>query len=322
MEYSNLENWNFFIILLIVLIVLILGIKKKNRILEMINLKKLNQKRYFNVILMSLGIFFIIFSLLGPQVFKRNKEVEKKGLDIYVCIDVSKSMLTEDIKPNRLLRAKESIQKLIDNLKGDRIAFLPFASSAYIQMPLTDDYDLGKMFLNVIDTNMMSGGGSNLESALDLANKSLEKASQGDKVILIFSDGEQHNKKAEEKAKELKEVSLYAIGIGTANGGLIPELNRDGQKIGWIKNNAGNVVTSRLHMENLKKITEITNGKIYVSTIAGDEISKIVNDILKLKRQKSKVEKVKVYMKLYQYFLGIGLVLFLLGYRYKWGFKK
>lgn len=317
MEYSNLKNWIFFVILIIVLVVFILGINKKNNILKMIKLENLNKKNYLNIILMSLGIFFLIFSLLGPQVFKRNKEIEKKGLDIYVCIDVSKSMLTEDIKPNRLLRAKESIQNLIDNLKGDRIAFLPFASSAYVQMPLTDDYDLAKMFLNVIDTNMMSGGGSNLAAALDLANKSLEKGSRGDKVILIFSDGEQHNKMAEEKAKELKNVSLYAIGIGTTNGGLIPELNQEGQKIGWIKNNAGNVVTSRLHMENLKEITKITNGKIYISTIGGDEITKIVNDILKLKREKSKVEKVKVYTKLYQYFLGLGLILFLLGYRYK-----
>jgi Ca-activated chloride channel family protein len=126
-------------------------------------------------VLIIAGLCFMVFSLMGPQRFQGFAEVKKTGMDIYVLIDTSKSMLVEDVQPNRISRAKKIIENILNNLKGDRIGFIPFSSGAYIQMPLTDDYQLAGMFLDVIDTNMIGGGGTNIGAAISLANDSFKR---------------------------------------------------------------------------------------------------------------------------------------------------
>ncbi|MGM0508417.1 MAG: VWA domain-containing protein [Fusobacteriota bacterium] len=309
MEFANLKNWIYILISIIGLFILIFGVRKRNKTLQLIGMEKYVENYFFRNLVMFLGIILITISLLGPQILKEEREIEKKSLDIYVLIDVSKSMLVEDVKPNRLKRAKSSIEELLNNLNGDRVGFIPFASSAYIQMPLTDDYDMSKMFLEVIDTKMMSSGGTDLDKALKLAQNSFQKSKGTDRAIIILTDGEIHDENPLETAKEI-DASFYKIAIGTKNGGLIPRLDDQGKQIGWITDENNNAVTSKLNLDILKKL----KGKLYRSTVTGDEIREVVKDILKLKREDTRREKIKVYNKLYQYFLGVGLLLFLIGY--------
>jgi Ca-activated chloride channel family protein len=266
---------------------------------------------------MTIAIGLIVFSLLGPQKLKGLTEVNRKGLDIYVLIDTSKSMLAEDIKPNRISRARKIVENIIDNLEGDRIGFIPFSSSAFVQMPLTDDYDLAKMFLKVIDTDMIGGGGSNVGTAISLADKSFDQTSSADKVVIVLSDGEEHDSNSLEVLKKINDDNLkvFTIGIGTDKGGLIPVYDPiTNDVIDYKKDQNGQPVMSKLNSDILKRLASSGDGAYYQSSLTGEEINSLINDIRYLKRDVLKTRKLKRYRLLYQYFLGAGILLFVLAY--------
>ena len=317
LEYKYPYNIMYIIIPIIVLVLFILGYRKKEKIL---NVLKINSKIDFKVIrivLMTLGLGLMVFSLLGPQTFKGFTEVNRKGLDIYVLIDTSKSMLAEDIKPNRISRAQKIVEDLIDNLDGDRIGFIPFSSAAYIQMPLTDDYQLAKMFLKVIDTDMIGGGGSNVGTAIKLADKSFDQTSSADKVVIVLSDGEEHDSESLDVLKQIndKQMKVFTIGIGSEKGGLIPIYDDSGEKrIDYKKDQSGQVVMSKLNPDTLKSLAATGKGTYYQSSLKGEEIDLLIKNIASLKRDTKGTEKIRRYKHLYQYFLGAGILLFLLAY--------
>jgi len=313
-EFSNTDNYIFFLIPILVLITLILAYQKRNTIIQALSFNIDYRFKVIKPTLMILGVILIAFSLLGPQILKGYQEVEKSGLDIYILIDTSKSMLAEDIKPNRLARTKKSIENLLNSLRGDRVGFIPFASDSYVQMPLTDDYDMAKMFLEVIDTDMIAGGGTNIASALKLAKKSFDESAKGDRVVIIFSDGEEHNQSGIEVAQNLEGVKVYTVGVGTKDGALIPEYDSQGDRIGYKRNQSGKYVNSKLNISSLKEIAQQGKGKSYLASLTGNEIKQLINDISKLKRDKYTKDKVKKFTKIYQYFLAIGLLFLLLGY--------
>ena len=184
------------------------------------NLKFKTKWEVFKLTGLILSLGFIIFALFEPKIEKETVSIKKEGLDIYFLIDVSNSMDAEDLKPSRMHRAKEIVQEVINNLQGDRIGFIPFSSDAYIQMPLTDDYTMGRLFLDVVDTNMIYGGGTNIEKAIKIASESFSAGTKGDRVIILFSDGEEHDERVIALAKTLNNIKIYTIGIGTQNGGL------------------------------------------------------------------------------------------------------
>ena len=315
-EFKYPFNAIFFIVLIVCIAVFILGYFKKKRIMQSLKLDTKVRNIYIKFILMSIGIGLIVFSLMGPQALKGFTNIERKGLDIYVLIDTSKSMLVEDIKPTRIDRAKKIIENIINDIKGDRIGFIPFSSSAYVQMPLTDDYDLAKMFLNVIDTDMIGGGGSNVGNALDLAAKSFDNTDSFDKVVIILSDGEEHDNNSLAILKDIEDDNLkvFSIGIGTEEGGLIPVYDEETNEIISYKEQNGEYVVSKLHSEVLKELAVKGKGSYYESTLKGKEIENLINDISYLKREVTDTKKIKKFKQLYQYFLGAGVVIFLLAY--------
>ena len=185
-------------------------------------------------------------------------------------------MLVKDIEPDRISRAKKIIGSIIDNLNGDRIGFIPFSSDAYIQMPLTDDYQVARMFLDVIDTDMIGGGGTDIGAGLNLAANSFDRTSSADRVIVILSDGEEHDSNSINVLKEIndEQLKVFSIGIGTLNGGLIPVYDSEGkQVIEYNKDGKGNYVTSKLQQDSLEKLAAMSKGFYYQSSIAGDEIN-------------------------------------------------
>lgn len=282
------------------------------------NTLRISTKMKFKVsriVLITVGLSFMAFSLLGPQVFQGFTEVKRTGMDIYVLIDTSKSMLVEDIQPNRINRAKKIIGDIIDNLKGDRIGFIPFSSDAYIQMPLTDDYQLARMFLDVIDTDMIGGGGTNVGAAIKLANDSFQRASSADRVIIVLSDGEEHDSGSLDVLKGMndKHTKIFTIGIGSEKGGLIPVYDsKNEKKIGYKKDNNDNFITSHLNPDMLEKLADLGNGPYYHSSLSGDETGLLLKDISSLKRGNTAARKMRRFNQLYQYFLGTGILLFLI----------
>jgi Ca-activated chloride channel family protein len=161
MELKYPSNILFLFLAIAGLVFFILAFGKKEKILAAlaIHLSHTSRFKALRTAFLGVGLALMVFALLGPQVFAGYMELRKTGLDIYVLMDTSRSMLVTDVTPDRMSVAKKITENLLDRLEGDRIGFIPFASSAYIQMPLTDDYNLARMFLDVMDTDMIGGGG-------------------------------------------------------------------------------------------------------------------------------------------------------------------
>ncbi|NLK62332.1 MAG: VWA domain-containing protein [Fusobacteria bacterium] len=314
MEF-NFEKIDYIYIMLffILIIFFLLGYNKKRKGFSFFNLKFKTKWEVFKLTGLILSLGFIIFALFEPKIEKETVSIKKEGLDIYFLIDVSNSMDAEDLKPSRMHRAKEIVQEVINNLQGDRIGFIPFSSDAYIQMPLTDDYTMGRLFLDVVDTNMIYGGGTNIEKAIKIASESFSAGTKGDRVIILFSDGEEHDERVIALAKTLNNIKIYTIGIGTQNGGPIP-IYEKGNLNGYLKDKNGETVITKLNISTLEEISNVTGGKFYLSTLFGDEIKLLIDDISKLKKSEIKNNEIKIYTHLFQYFLLIGLLLFIIFY--------
>ena len=211
----------------------------------------------------------IVVAMARPRLGYDWQEKPSGGIDILVAIDVSKSMMATDLKPDRLERAKREIVDLMRLLQGDRIGFIPFAGKAFNHLPLTDDYKMANLFLDNIDFDLISYGGTNISEAINLAVTSLSSASaynsEGSAIILI-TDGEDHSGKIFEAANNAKEkgVKVFVVGIGSPEGSPLPL--KDG---GFLKDSSGNVVVSKLAEDDLIKVAETTGG-MYVRSVAGD----------------------------------------------------
>lgn len=315
-EFRYPENIIFYIIPVLILVILLMGFRKKEAILNTLNLKNGKTQKILLLVLIILGIVLMVTALMGPQVFNSYQEVGKEGLDIYILVDTSKSMLTEDLQLSRIQWSKNIIDRILSGLKGDRVGFIPFSSDAYIQMPLTDDYELARMFLKVIDTEMITGGGTNIGAALKLAVDSFQRSAQGEQVILIISDGEEHERVSLEFIDKinLDNIRIFTIGVGTEKGGLVPVFNSQGSREGYKKDQEGEYVISRLESEVLKELAKRGRGTYFQPNLAGQEIDILLDEISKLKPGQYETERIKVFTQLYQYFLGTGFLLFIIGY--------
>ena len=316
MKFGNLENSIYFIFPVLSLILLIMGYEKKKKGLKFLNISNNKKINFLKIFFITIGTVLVCISLLSPQKLIEEKEVERKGNSIYILMDTSRSMLTKDIYPNRIERAKTIAKNIILNLKGDKVGIIPFSDSAYIQMPLTDDYKIAENFINVIDTNLLSGGGTNIFEGLSIANKSFEETETENKIVLVISDGGDTDDKTLDFIKK-NDIKVYSVGVGTSKGSVIP----DNQKRGFIKDEKGNIVVSSLNSKFLKEMSEISNGKYFEVNNLSDNTKEFIYDLETLDKSKIKAEKISVYEKYFQWFLGIGLLFILVGYFLKGGTK-
>ena len=319
MEFGSLNNLVFFIFPVLLLFIYIFGMKKRTRILKYLQLNDNSVRTILKGIFLVLGTIFVCFALLSPQKQIENEEIKVKGMNIYAIIDTSRSMMTEDIYPNRLEMAKKVLGNIIKSLKGDRIGFIPFSDSAYMQMPLTDDYSITKNYINALDTDLISGGGTQLYQALELAERSFKENGSKNKTVLILSDGGDFDQKSLDFIKK-NHITVYAVGIGTNSGSIIPEY-KNGKKIGFIKDQSGSAVVSNLNSKFLQQLTSESGGKYYEVNNLKDTTNSFSNDIAQLERNNNRIENVKNYKKFYQIPLFIAILLILLGYLLKGGIK-
>lgn len=227
------------------------------------------------------GFFFFILSLAGPQMGIKEEKILRKGVDIVFCIDTSKSMDAEDISPSRLKRALLEFSLFLDKLENHRVGLVVFAGDAYIQCPLTLDYDVLKIFLEIIDTNLIPFPGTDISKAIRKSTEVFIDKDRKGKFVILLTDGEDHSGKALEEAKKAREegVVIYTIGVGTERGSIIPIRNERGEVVDYKKDREGKIVTSKLDEELLKKIALETGGKYHYSSTGLLALDKILKDM-------------------------------------------
>lgn len=271
-----------------------------------------NFKLWIKFILLNLSYFFLVLGLANPQIGSKLEEVERKGVDLVIALDVSNSMLAEDIKPNRLERAKRAISQLIDRLEGDRIGIVVFAGKAYMQLPITSDYSAAKLFLSTIDTEIVPTQGTSIGQAIDLSLTAF-KDNKYEKAIVVITDGEDHDDNPVDASKNALElgIKVYAIGIGLPEGAPIPEFE-NGQAVGYKKDIKGKTVITKLDELTLQKIAS-AGGGIYVranNTSAG--LNQVFEEISKMEKQRYETKMFSDYEDRYQYFIALALFLLVL----------
>ena len=259
--------------------------------------------------LIILGIGFMIVALAQPQWGFEWEELKQEGVDIIIAIDVSNSMLAGDIKPNRLERAKRKIADLLQMMEGDRIGLVAFAGTSYLQCPLTLDYSAAAIFLDSIDTDLIPVQGTAIGQAIKTATKAFSQTEKKSKALILITDGEDHEGKALEAAKEAAEegVIIFTIGIGQEMGAPMPSL-KNGK--GFKKDKSGEVVVSRLNETVLQKISLETGGS-YVRSVTGDlDLDKIYRTDIKQRVDTKELtsSRKKLWQDRFQWFLFIGLM--------------
>src|SRR4029077_14031232 len=208
-----------------------------------------------------LGLALAIGSLAQPRWGDTFEDVKRKGLDLLVAVDTSRSMLSNDVQPNRLDRVKLAVQDLIDELQGDRVGLIAFAGRAFLQAPLTIDYDAVIEAVSDLDTKTIPEGGTNISSAITLATQSFGKSAMGNRALIIFTDGEELSGDAVKTAKAAVDagVRIFTVGVGTPQGSLIPISGEDGETA-FVKDSAGQVVKSKLDENRLREVAQGSGG--------------------------------------------------------------
>src|SRR5205807_6479991 len=217
--------------------------------------------RILRFALLMLGLALAIVSLARPQWGYIYEDVKRKGLDLLFAVDTSRSMLSNDVHPNRLERVKLAAQDLVNQLQGDRVGLIAFAGRAFLEAPLTIDYEAAVESINDLDTKTIPEGGTNISEAISLATQTFGKSAMGSGALIIFTDGEELSGDALKTAKTAADagVHIFTIGVGTPEGSLIP-INAEGGGTAFVKDSNGQVVKSRLDEKRLKEIAETTDG--------------------------------------------------------------
>lgn len=260
--------------------------------------------------LMLAGFVFIVIGAANLQMGSKMEKITRKGVDVIVALDVSKSMLAEDVQPSRLDRAKQLVNKLLDKMSNDRVGLVVFAGNAYLQMPLTVDYSAARMYLGSVNPGMLPTPGTALDKAIEMCQESFNKKERKHKAIIIISDGEGWDNDAVAAAKKAHDdgIVISTVGVGTAQGGPF----KDPQTGNYKKDDKGGIVITKMDDKLLRGISSAGHG-IYEHLENTDAVT---TDLL---AQLSTMEKKEFgenlftdYNSYFQYFLGIGLVLLLL----------
>ncbi len=269
-------------------------------------------KPYIKFFLVMLAFAFIVLGIVNPQVGSKLEKVKREGIDLMLVLDVSNSMLAEDIKPNRLERAKMAISNLIDRLEGDRIGIIVFAGHAYKQLPLTTDYGAAKLFLDAVDTKIVPSQGTAIGQAINMAVSSFDDT-EHNKAIIVITDGENHEDDAVGAAREAakKGIKVFTIGMGLPEGAPIPLYNKYGNQIGFKKDRKGQTVITKLNEDMLRQIAAAGNGSYARANNASTGLKKIFDDINQIQKKEIETKQFTDYEDRFQYFLAAA-VLFLI----------
>lgn len=281
-------------------------------------LKRLAPEQSSNKPPLKLALWLIILAslsiaLVNPMVGTRLETVKREGIDIVFAIDVSKSMLAADIQPNRLLKARQIVSRTLDKLVSDRVGMIIYAGRAYPQLPITTDYAAARMFLGNISTDLIPSQGTAIAEAIELANDFYDDEDQKNRVLVLITDGEDHEEgyaAAAEKARE-KGIRIISVGIGSTRGAPIPEIV-NGRNIGYKKDRMGEVVISKLEPDVLKEIASLTNGLYVNGSNTRQTVDEIMSAVDEMEKKEFEAQLYADYEDQFQWFLGLALLLMVL----------
>ena len=291
--------------------------KKQREFGDLDLIKKLSPERsvfkpVFKLVVLLLAMTGLILGLVNPKIGTKMETVKREGIDIVFAVDVSKSMLSEDVAPNRLDKSKQIVSQIINQLGNDRIGIVAYAGSSFPVLPITTDYSVAKMFLQSMNTDMVSSVGTSFNEAIKLSSTYFDDKKTS-KLLIMISDGEDHNEGAEEAAEEANKlgVKIITIGVGTEKGGTIP-LKRNGIVEGFKRDNNNEVVITKLNRESLEAIAKATKGGYVNGNNTKEVLDYIKNALDNIQKTEFEATEMADFQSQFQWFLGFAfLFLFL-----------
>lgn len=277
--------------------------KLQSEVLKLVPSKSLNLKKGLYLI----ALLFLIIAMVNPRQGHKSTKAKGTGIDLVLAIDVSNSMLAQDIIPDRIQRTKQYVNKLLSKLNGDRVALVVFAGKAYIQMPLTTDYDAVRLFVNSVNTGIIENQGTAIAEALDLSIKAFNYQNNRQKAILLFTDGENHESGIEESIKIINEqkIKLICIGVGSVDGAPIPDLSSGKYKL----DSDGKPVITKLNEPMLQDLANISSGNFVRMDNNSDGLEQVISLLSKIEKSESEIVQYESYTGFYRFFAIIALIL-------------
>tara|TARA_R110002073_G_scaffold279026_1_gene443230 strand:+ start:526735 stop:527784 length:1050 start_codon:yes stop_codon:yes gene_type:complete len=281
-------------------------------------------KSVLKVVSIAIGLSFLIIALVNPKMGTKLKTITRQGVDVVFALDVSKSMLAEDIAPNRLEKSKQLISKIIDKLGSDRVGIIIYAGNAYPLLPITTDHAAAKMFLQNAEPDMVSSQGTAINEALKLAKTYFDDEEQTNRYLFLISDGEDHDENVSYVADEATKegIRIYTIGVGTSKGGPIP-IKRDGTLLGYKKDREGEVVITQLNDKTLSTIAKDGKGEYLSGNNTAKTVEYIDELLLAADKKEFETKQFSDFKDQFQWFIGLGLLFlffdtFMLSKKTKW----
>lgn len=270
-------------------------------------------KTILKVVVLSLAFLCLTIALVNPKVGTKLETVKREGVDIVFAVDVSKSMLAEDIAPNRLEKSKQLVTQIVNNLASDRVGIIAYAGKAFPQLPITTDYASAKMFLNNMNTDMLSSQGTAINEAIKLATTYFDNEEQTNRVLIIISDGEDHSADAAAVAEQAHEegIRIFTIGVGDLKGGPIP-IKKNGIVLNYKKDNQGETVITRLNEDTLKQIANEANGAYINGKSTNDVVANIREILNSMDKTEFEAKQFADFEDQFQWFLGLGIFFLLI----------
>lgn len=293
--------------------------RKKRRLLELFADKRLVSglianfsptKRRYKYFFLFLAMIFLVLALARPQYGTHMVMLKREGQDVMIVVDCSKSMLAEDMKPNRLEKAKQEVRGLISRMTGDRVGLVAFSGAAFTECPLTLDYSAAQMFVDVLDVDLIPTPGTNIGAAIETATAAFNQKERKNKVMIIITDGEDFGgdiKRAVKQAK-VEGVKIFTIGLGKPEGEPIPIRNDRGEMIGYKKDERGELVLTKLDERMLQEIAADADGKYYHASAGEIALDQIYEDINSMEKKEQKGMLMTQYEDRYQYILPFAIV--------------
>lgn len=267
-----------------------------------------NRRQLTKFILLLFAYVFIVLGFANPQLGTRQEKIKREGIDVILALDVSNSMMSEDVKPSRLDRSRNFISNFIDKLSNDRLGLIVFAGNAYMQMPLTVDYSAAKMYLRTINPGMIPTQGTNFADAIELARQGFVKGDNSHKALIIITDGEDNEGGVDEKLVEAatEGIRIFTIGVGSENGSPIPVGND------FKRDESGNIVLSKLNSAMLQDLAVKGNGKYFLLGSGTDEVDAVLKELKGISTKEFEEVVFTDFDDYFQYCLAIAAVLLIL----------
>jgi Ca-activated chloride channel family protein len=318
-RFGNINNLFFLIVIPVLLILLAYVIYMKKRDLNRFGNREViaqlmpessKGRHIIKYLIQLLAVLALIIGIARPQFGSKLREVKREGIEVIIALDVSNSMMAEDIQPNRLERAKQAISKLVDQMVNDKIGLIVFAGKAYVQMPITTDYVSAKMFLSTISPDIVPVQGTAIGSAIELGMSSFTPSPESSKALIVITDGENHEDDAVKTAQLAAEkgIKVCTIGIGHPEGVPVPVTGSGGQKT-YLKDREGKTVISKLDEKMLQQIAAAGNGVYVRSSDSRLGLNTVFDEINKMQKQEMDVRTYSDYDERFQYFFGLALIL-------------